>query len=142
MTTDEIVTRLLSECPSLTAAERERAQRPFDKLYIDECIRRRRRLLWASRLAMVFWLLLNLATLLVLLLTDTHRDYILVLSITLLVLFVLSLAWVRAAFVNHGRNIAILRVIRDIQSDQGMEQQEQPTQTLENAGTDSPMILG
>ena len=36
MTTDEIVTRLLSECPSLTAAERERAQRPFDKLYIDE----------------------------------------------------------------------------------------------------------
>jgi len=91
---------------------------------------------------MVFWLLLNLATLLVLLLTDTHRDYILVLSITLLVLFVLSLAWVRAAFVNHGRNIAILRVIRDIQSDQGMEQQEQPTQTGENAGADSPTILG
>jgi hypothetical protein len=73
---------------------------------------------------MVFWLLLNLATLLVLLFVDTNKDYVLILGIALLVLFLLSLAWVRAAFVNHGRNIAILRVIRAIQTEQDKKQQE------------------
>ena len=124
MTRDEIIAKLLSECPSLTEAERTRAQSPFDELYIGECIRRRQRLLRASRLAMVFWLLLNLATLLVLLFVDTNKDYVLILGIALLVFFLLSLAWVRAAFVNHGRNIAILRVIRAIQTEQDKKQQE------------------
>ena len=65
MGTEEIISLLLDEGNSLTANEKLRAKVPFDKLYIDEKIKRHERLLIWSKLVIVLLVVINAASLLV-----------------------------------------------------------------------------
>jgi hypothetical protein len=120
MGTEEIISLLLDECNSLTANEKLRAKVPFDKLYIDEKIKRHERLLIWSKLVIVLLVLLNVASLLVLFLfNDIEVTSSYWLRGVLAVLFLVALLGLPSAIINHGRNATILRVIRDIRKSQG-----------------------
>lgn len=120
MGTEEIISLLLDECNSLTANEKLRAKVPFDKLYIDEKIKRHERLLIWSKLVIVLLVLLNVASLLVLFLfNDIEVTSSYWLRGVLAVLFLVALFGLPSAIINHGRNATILRVIRDIRKSQG-----------------------
>lgn len=120
MGTEEIISLLLDEGNSLTANEKLRAKVPFDKLYIDEKIKRHERLLIWSKLVIVLLVLLNAASLLVLFLfNDIEVTSSYWLRGVLAVLFIIALLGLPSAILNHGRNATILRVIRDIRKSQG-----------------------
>lgn len=120
MGTEEIISLLLDEGNSLTANEKLRAKVPFDKLYIDEKIKRHERLLIWSKLVIVLLVVLNAASLLVLFLfNDIEATSSYWLRGVLAVLFVLAVIGLPSAIINHGRNATILRVIRDIRKSQG-----------------------
>ncbi len=120
MGTEEIISLLLDEGNSLTANEKLRAKVPFDKLYIDEKIKRHERLLIWSKLVIVLLVLLNAASLLVLFLfNDIEVTSSYWLRGILAVLFIIALLGLPSAILNHGRNATILRVIRDIRKSQG-----------------------
>lgn len=120
MGTEEIISLLLDEGSSLTANEKIRAKVPFDKLYIDEKIKRHERLLIWSKLVIVLLVVLNAASLLVLFLfNDIEVTSSYWLRGVLAVLFVLAVIGLPSAIINHGRNATILRVIRDIRKSQG-----------------------
>ena len=120
MGTEEIISLLLDECSSLTAHEKLRAKVPFDKLYIDEKIKRHERLLIWTKLAIVLLVVLNAASLLVLFLfNDIEVTSSYWLRGVLAVLFIVALLGLPSAIINHGRNATILRVIRDIRKSQG-----------------------
>ena len=120
MGTEEIISLLLDEGNSLTANEKLRAKVPFDKLYIDEKIKRHERLLIWSKLVIVLLVLLNAASLLVLFLfNDIEVTSSYWLRGILAVLFIIALLGLPSVILNHGRNATILRVIRDIRKSQG-----------------------
>ena len=120
MVTEEIISLLLDEGNSLTANEKLRAKVPFDKLYIDEKIKRHERLLIWSKLVIVLLVVINAASLLVLFLfNDIGVTSSYWLRGVLAVLFIVALLGLPSAIINHGRNATILRVIRDIRKSQG-----------------------
>jgi hypothetical protein len=120
MGTEEIISLLLDEGSSLTANEKIRAKVPFDKLYIDEKIKRHERLLIWSKLVIVLLVVINAASLLVLFLfNDIEVTSSYWLRGVLAVLFIVALLGLPSAIINHGRNATILRVIRDIRKSQG-----------------------
>ena len=120
MGTEEIISRLLDEGTSLTANEKQRAKEPFDKLYIDEKIKRHERLLILSKIVIVALVILNAASLLVLFLfNDIEVISSYWLRGLLAVFFLAAVAGLPSAILNHGRNATILRVIRDIRKSQG-----------------------
>lgn len=120
MGTEEIISLLLDEGNSLTANEKLRAKVPFDKLYIDEKIKRHERLLIWSKLVIVLLVVINAASLLVLFLfNDIEVTSSYWLRGVLAVLFIVALLGLPSAIINHGRNATILRVIRDIRKGQG-----------------------
>ena len=120
MGTEEIISLLLDEGNSLTANEKLRAKVPFDKLYIDEKIKRHERLLIWSTLVIVLLVVINAASLLVLFLfNDIEVTSSYWLRGVLAVLFIVALLGLPSAIINHGRNATILRVIRDIRKSQG-----------------------
>lgn len=120
MGTEEIISLLLDEGNSLTANEKLRAKVPFDKLYIDEKIKRHERLLIWSKLVIVLLVVINAASLLVLFLfNDIEVTSSYWLRGVLTVLFIVALLGLPSAIINHGRNATILRVIRDIRKSQG-----------------------
>ncbi|MFC2324937.1 MAG: hypothetical protein ACFNO7_07715 [Bacteroides sp.] len=120
MGTEEIISLLLDEGNSLTANEKLRAKVPFDKLYIDEKIKRHERLLIWSKLVIVLLVVINAASLLVLFLfNDIEVTSSYWLRGVLAVLFIVALLGLPSAIINHGRNATILRVIRDIRKSQG-----------------------
>ena len=120
MGTEEIISLLLDEGSSLTANEKIRAKVPFDKLYIDEKIKRHERLLIWSKLVIVLLVVINAASLLVLFLfNDIEVTSSYWLRGVLAVLFIVALLGLPSAIINHGRNATILRVIRDIPKSQG-----------------------
>ena len=120
MGTEEIISLLLDEGTSLTANEKLRAKVPFDKLYIDEKIKRHERLLIWSKLVIVLLVVINAASLLVLFLfNDIEVTSSYWLRGVLAVLFIVALLGLPSAIINHGRNATILRVIRDIRKSQG-----------------------
>ena len=120
MGTEEIISLLLDEGNSLTANEKLRAKVPFDKLYIDEKIKRHERLLIWSKLVIVLLVVINAASLLVLFLfNDIEETSSYWLRGVLAVLFIVALLGLPSAIINHGRNATILRVIRDIRKSQG-----------------------
>ena len=120
MGTEEIISLLLDEGNSLTANEKLRAKVPFDKLYIDEKIKRHERLLIWSKLVIVLLVVINAASLLVLFLfNDIEVTSSYWLRGVLAVLFIVALLGFPSAIINHGRNATILRVIRDIRKSQG-----------------------
>ena len=120
MGTEEIISLLLDEGNSLTANEKLRAKVPFDKLYIDEKIKRHERLLIWSKLVIVLLVVINAASLLVLFLfNDIEVTSSYWLRGVLAVLFSVALLGLPSAIINHGRNATILRVIRDIRKSQG-----------------------
>ena len=120
MGTEEIISLLLDEGNSLTANEKIRAKVPFDKLYIDEKIKRHERLLIWSKLVIVLLVVINAASLLVLFLfNDIEVTSSYWLRGVLAVLFIVALLGLPSAIINHGRNATILRVIRDIRKSQG-----------------------
>lgn len=120
MGTEEIISLLLDEGNSLTANEKLRAKVPFDKLYIDEKIKRHERLLIWLKLVIVLLVVINAASLLVLFLfNDIEVTSSYWLRGVLAVLFIVALLGLPSAIINHGRNATILRVIRDIRKSQG-----------------------
>ena len=120
MGTEEIISLLLDEGNSLTANEKLRAKVPFDKLYIDEKIKRHERLLIWSKLVIVLLVVINAASLLVLFLfNDIEVTSSYWLRGVLAVLFIVALLGLPSAIINHGRNATILSVIRDIRKSQG-----------------------
>ena len=120
MGTEEIISLLLDEGNSLTANEKLRAKVPFDKMYIDEKIKRHERLLIWSKLVIVLLVVINAASLLVLFLfNDIEVTSSYWLRGVLAVLFIVALLGLPSAIINHGRNATILRVIRDIRKSQG-----------------------
>ena len=120
MGTEEIISLRLDEGNSLTANEKLRAKVPFDKLYIDEKIKRHERLLIWSKLVIVLLVVINAASLLVLFLfNDIEVTSSYWLRGVLAVLFIVALLGLPSAIINHGRNATILRVIRDIRKSQG-----------------------
>jgi len=120
MGTEEIISLLLDEGNSLTANEKLRAKVPFDKLYIDEKIKRHERLLIWSKLVIVLLVVINAASLLVLFLfNDIEVTSSYWLRGVLAVLFIVALLGLPSAIINHVRNATILRVIRDIRKSQG-----------------------
>ena len=120
MGTEEIISLLLDEGSSLTANEKIRAKVPFDKLYIDEKIKRHERLLIWSKLVIVLLVVIDAASLLVLFLfNDIEVTSSYWLRGVLAVLFIVALLGLPSAIINHGRNATILRVIRDIRKSQG-----------------------
>lgn len=127
MNTEELVSLLLDEGTSLTADEKLRAKLPFDKVYIDEKIRRHERLLIISKLVIVLLVLIDAAALLVLFLfneIEVVSSYWL--RGLLLVLFVVAVLGIPSAIINHGRNATILRVIRTIRTRETKEQESFP----------------
>ena len=118
MGTEEIISLLLDEGNSLTANEKLRAKVPFDKLYIDEKIKRHERLLIWSKLVIVLLVVINAASLLFLF-NDIEVTSSYWLRGVLAVLFIVALLGLPSAIINHGRNATILRVIRDIRKSQG-----------------------
>lgn len=126
---EKVADYLLEEGHSLTEYERQRAQTPFDQLYIDEKIKKHERLLFLSKLVIVALVLLNALSLLVLFffnnLSELSQNW---LRVILAVLYILTLFGLPTALINHGRNATILRVIRRLHKDEAEQDERLDTE--------------
>ena len=119
MQLEEVIAQAIEEGKSLTTNEREKAAGPYDAVYLGEKIRYHARRVFYARLLVV--LLYVDAVLAVVFafsydaLAEASRLWFKWLLVVIAVLAVCGLPWLA---VNHGRNAALLRLIRSIRESQ------------------------